>query len=71
MKTLFEQLKPEYLVELLNQESFYPTTISKLLERLKNNKFWDELQYADIITLSIHLNLKDCEPFTIYKLFQK
>lgn len=71
MKTLFEQLKPEHLVELLNQESLYPTSISKLLERLKENKFWSELPYSDIITLSIHLKLKDCEPFTISKLFQE
>jgi hypothetical protein len=40
MKTLFDQLKPEFLEKLNEQSVLYPSLTEKIILELKENVFW-------------------------------
>ena len=55
MKTLYEQLKPEYKKRLDEQAAEYPTIVKGIIFSLKDNHFWSGLtvgQAKDLITFT-------------------
>lgn len=57
MKTLYEQLKPEYKQKLQEEAKQYPSLIKGVVESLQGNYFWSGLtigQAKDLISFTDH-----------------
>ena len=57
MKTLYEQLKPEYKQKLQEEAKQYPSLIKGVVESLQSNYFWSGLtigQAKDLISFTDH-----------------
>lgn len=57
MKTLYEQLKPEYKQKLQEEAKHYPSLIKGVVESLQENYFWSGLtigQAKDLISFTDH-----------------
>tara|TARA_R100001463_G_scaffold94039_1_gene148565 strand:+ start:33 stop:269 length:237 start_codon:yes stop_codon:yes gene_type:complete len=55
MKTLYQQLKPEYKQMLQEQQEKYPSIIKGVLDSLKDNYLWNHLtlgQAKDLISFT-------------------
>jgi hypothetical protein len=48
MKTLYDQLKPELLVNLENNIEQYPESVARIKKILKSNSFYSELTIGEV-----------------------
>jgi hypothetical protein len=71
MKTLFERLKPETLVKLQEASEKYPAAIRSIVQELKINRFFIDLNYGTVISLSNFLHLKDYSLTEMYTQFEE
>ena len=61
MKTLYDQLKPELLINLENNIEPYPESVARIKKILKSNSFYSELTIGEVESI-----VTFCEVDTAY-----
>jgi len=57
MKTLYDQLKPELLVNLENNIEQYPESVARIKKILKSNSFYSELTIGEVESIVTFCNV--------------
>ena len=70
MKTLFEKLKHEHLIQLNENTKRFPTMTKSVIDALKENKSWLNLTFAQIIDLLQLTTGEDTTITNVDKLFE-
>jgi len=69
MKTLFENLKPEFLEKLEQETALYPTTTERTIKELKENISWLHLSVNTAQNLCMLDNNKNLSIINLSNLF--
>ncbi len=69
MKTLFEELKPEFLEKLNEETALYPTTTERTIKELKENISWLHLTVNTAQNLCMLDNNKNLSIINLSNLF--
>tara|TARA_R110002020_G_scaffold309276_1_gene524854 strand:+ start:307 stop:540 length:234 start_codon:yes stop_codon:yes gene_type:complete len=58
MKSVYEQLNPDILASINEDEQRFPYTTKALKEKLKSSISWDQLSISDVRSVVIHSHIK-------------
>ena len=70
MKTLFEKLKHEHLIQLNENTKRFPTMTKSVIDALKENTSWLDLKYREVIDLLQLTTGEDTTITNVDKLFE-
>ena len=60
MKNLYDQLKPELLINLLKNDEQYHQSTDRLIKTLKENNFYSDLTMNDVEALGTFCDVDMC-----------